>query len=75
VNELCYCGQPAGITHSHTQAIGVFNAPAIGMEPCPGCGTAYLTGAVNPFRPHNPAECVAYRRGFEAGVAYAKTQP
>jgi hypothetical protein len=39
--------------------------------PCEGCGLAYLTVAANPHNPHNPAECAAYKRGYEAGKAAA----
>jgi len=41
---------------------------------CPGCGTAYLTCAVNPMYPHNFAECAAYKRGFADGLAAAKRE-
>lgn len=53
--------------------VQVFHGVAtfVGGDPCPGCGTAYLTMTVDPMHPHNPAECVAFKRGYEAGQAMA----
>lgn len=63
---------PPTVTTTHVGTVAQWTPEMLAAAKCEGCGLAWLTCAVNPFYPHNPEVCAAYKRGYEDGKAAGK---